>query len=102
MKEVYQQGNAHRGRGVGPPMRSTPVFALGVLSLLLLACEGEAPRAVEGVPSPEPVAEATKPAAESAQVPDWQALADKALREHISRAFETRLKLESGDRRRAR
>lgn len=26
--------------------------------------------------------------------------ADKALREHISRAFETRLKLESGDRRR--
>ncbi|MCA2013900.1 GntR family transcriptional regulator [Pararhodobacter sp. CCB-MM2] len=28
--------------------------------------------------------------------------ADKALREHISRAFETRLKLESGDRRRAR
>lgn len=28
--------------------------------------------------------------------------ADKALREHISRAFETRLKLESGDRRKAR
>ncbi|MCW1404185.1 GntR family transcriptional regulator [Pararhodobacter zhoushanensis] len=28
--------------------------------------------------------------------------ADKALREHISRAFETRLKLESGDRRRQR
>ena len=26
--------------------------------------------------------------------------ADNALREHISRAFETRLKLESGDRRR--
>ncbi len=28
--------------------------------------------------------------------------ADRALREHISRAFETRLKLESGDRRRQR
>ena len=28
--------------------------------------------------------------------------ADRALREHISRAFETRLKLESGDRRKAR
>ena len=81
MKEVYQPGNARRGRGVGRPMRSTPVIAFGVLSLFLLACEGEAAQAVEGITSPTPAAEANKPATEAAPAPDWQALAGKALTE---------------------